>query len=103
ASLRQVASRPGMVAVISDFLATESWPRLLRAVGGRHDVIAIEVLDRRELVLPDVGLVQLLDPESGRRRLVDTRDQGVRAAYAAAAAQQRERIARDVTAAGAQH
>ncbi len=103
ASLRRVASRPGIVVVISDFLAGDGWARLLRALSARHDVIAIEVVDQREMALPDVGLIQLVDPETGRRRLVDTRDQRVRADYAAAAAAQRGRIAWDVTAAGAQH
>jgi uncharacterized protein (DUF58 family) len=103
ASLGRVATRPSMVVVISDFLASDAWPRALRALAARHDVIGVEVVDGRELALPDVGLVQLVDPESGRRRLVDTRDQKVRTDYALAAAAQRARIAAAITSAGAHH
>jgi uncharacterized protein (DUF58 family) len=103
ASLGRLATRPSMVVVISDFLASDAWPRALRALAARHDVIGVEVVDGRELALPDVGLVQLVDPESGRRRLVDTRDQKVRTDYALAAAAQRTRIASAITSAGAHH
>ncbi len=103
AALGRVTTRQGMVVVISDFLATDNWPRLLRALAARHDAIAIEVVDERELALPNVGLVQLVDPETGRRRLVDTRDQKVRVDYALAAHEQRARIAASIRGAGAQH
>jgi uncharacterized protein (DUF58 family) len=102
-SLARLAVRPGMVVVISDFLSDDGWPRALRALAARHDVIGIEVVDGREVVLPDVGLVQLVDPETGRRRLIDTRDQRVRLDYAVAAAEQRARIATSITSAGAHH
>jgi uncharacterized protein (DUF58 family) len=102
-SLGRIATRPAMVVVISDFLADDGWARALRAIATRHDVIAVEVVDGRELSLPDVGLVQLVDPESGRRRLVDTRDQQIRTDYTLAAARQRARIAESITAAGAHH
>jgi len=102
-SLGRIATRPAMVVVISDFLAADSWAHALRAVAARHDVIAVEVVDGRELALPDIGLVQLVDPESGRRRLVDTRDQKIRTDYTLAAAHQRARIAESITGAGAHH
>ena len=57
----------------------------------RHDVIAVEVVDPRELSLPDVGLLQVADAETGRRRYVDTHDRKLRERYAAAAAAQRSR------------
>ena len=102
-SLGRLATRPAMVVVISDFLADDGWAPALRAVAARHDVIAVEVVDGRELALPDIGLVQLVDPESGRRRLVDTRDQKIRTDYTLAAARQRARIAESITGAGAHH
>jgi uncharacterized protein (DUF58 family) len=103
ASVGRVTTCRGMVVVLSDFLAGDGWPSTLRALGARHDLIAVEIVDERELALPDVGLVQVVDPESGRRRLVDTRDQRIRLDYAAAALDQRGRIAADLTAAGAHH
>ncbi|HKA03986.1 MAG TPA: DUF58 domain-containing protein [Acidimicrobiales bacterium] len=102
-SLGRLAVRPAMVVVISDLLASDGWPRAMRALAARHDVIAVEVVDGRELALPDVGFVQLVDPESGRRRVVDTRDQRVRADYAIAAHEQRVRIASEIRSAGAHH
>jgi uncharacterized protein (DUF58 family) len=102
-SLGRLAVRPAMVVVISDFLASDGWARVLRALAARHDVIGVEVVDGRELALPDVGFVQLVDPESGRRRVVDTRDQRVRANYAIAAHDQRARIASAIRSAGGHH
>jgi uncharacterized protein (DUF58 family) len=102
-SLGHLAMRPAMVVVISDFLASDGWERALRALAARHDVIGVEVVDGRELSLPDVGFVQLVDPESGRRRVVDTRDQRVRTDYVLAARDQRVRIASAITSAGAHH
>ena len=68
-----------------------------------HELELWLVVDSRELALPDIGLVQLVDPESGRRRLVDTRDQKIRTDYTLAAARQRARIAESITGAGAHH
>jgi uncharacterized protein (DUF58 family) len=103
AAVRRNAHRRGMVVVVSDFLEPPGWERPLRALAERHDVIAVEVVDPRELELPDVGLLQVLDPETGRRRYVDTRPASVRAAYAREAAAQRAAVARAITGAGADH
>ncbi len=59
--------RRGMIVVVSDFLAPEGWDKPLRALSARHEVLAIEVVDPRELALPDVGVVDLVDPETGQR------------------------------------
>ena len=48
----------------------------------RHDMVAIRVEDPREGELPDVGLVEFMDAESGERRLIDTSSRGVREGYA---------------------
>jgi uncharacterized protein (DUF58 family) len=99
-SVRRTANRRGMVVVASDFDG-DGWERPLRALGAKHDVLAIHVVDPRELALPDVGLVALEDPESGRRRLVDTRDARVRARFDALASAHRDDVARRLAAAGA--
>jgi uncharacterized protein (DUF58 family) len=65
-------------------------------------VLAVEVLDPRELDLPDVGLLTLVDPESGRRREVAT-TRRLRERYAAAAAEQRGAIAAAIRRTGAAH
>jgi uncharacterized protein (DUF58 family) len=96
-------ARRGLAVVISDFLGASSWEMPLRLLGVRHEVIVVEVIDPRELELPDVGLLQLVDPETGRMREVQTSDAGLRARYAAAAAEQRGAIAAALRRAGAAH
>ena len=84
--------RRGLVVVVSDFLSTDGWGRALRGLTARHDVVAIEIVDPRELELPSVGVLALVDPETGRTREVPT-NRRTRERYAAAAADQRRRIA----------
>ena len=102
-SLGRVARCRGMVVVVSDFVGVSEWERPLRALCGRHDVIAVEVLDPRELELPDVGILTLLDPETGRHLEVQTGDRRLRARYSEAAARQRQETVSSVRAAGADH
>jgi uncharacterized protein (DUF58 family) len=96
--------RRGLVAVISDFLAPpEQWARPLRKLAVRHDVLAIEVLDPRELELPDVGVLQLADAETGEVHEIQTSDTRLRQRYSAAAAAQRTAVAAAIRGAGAAH
>jgi uncharacterized protein (DUF58 family) len=95
--------RRGLAVVISDWLDPTSWQMPLRRLGVRHDVLAVEVLDPRELALADVGLLELVDPETGHVFEVQTSDAGLRERFATTAAEQRATIARDIRAAGADH
>lgn len=101
--LRRPPRRRGLVVVISDFLGDSSWQRPLRGLGARHDVLAIEVVDPRELELPDVGLVTMVDPESGQTIEVPTQRRDVRERFAAAAAEQRGEIRAALRRTGAGH
>ncbi|WP_020391962.1 DUF58 domain-containing protein [Kribbella catacumbae] len=94
--------RPGLRVVVSDF-HTEGWEIPLRRLTARHEVIAVEVLDPRELELPEVGLLTLVDPETGRRREVQTSKKRLRERYAAAMAAHREQTTQAIRAAGAAH
>lgn len=90
-ALRRPPRRRGLAVVISDFLGPIDWERSLRAVSHRHDLLAIEVIDPRDLSLPDVGHVVLQDPESGEtREIVTTRR--IRRDFALAAEQQRAAV-----------
>nr|WP_204261480.1 DUF58 domain-containing protein [Blastococcus saxobsidens] len=102
-ALRRPPRRRGLVVVISDFLGDSDWERPLRGLGARHDLLAVEVLDPRELELPDVGLLTVVDPESGQTLEVPTGNAEFRARYAAGAAAQRERVAAAIRRAGAGH
>jgi uncharacterized protein (DUF58 family) len=95
--------RRGLAVVVSDFLDEGRWERALRALAGRHEVLAIEVVDPRELELPDVGVVELEDPETGERLEVQTSSGALRSKFAEAAAAQREEIAGRIRAAGVDH
>ena len=86
-ALNRPPRRRGLAAVISDFLAPpDQWARPLRKLAVRHDVLAIEILDPRELELPDVGVLAVADPETGVVHEMQTSDRRLRERYAAAAA-----------------
>lgn len=95
--------RRGLAVVVSDFLDDTDWERPMRALATRHEVLAVEVVDPRELELPDVGVVDLVDPETGDLLEVATGDAGVRRRFAEAAAAQRDRIARTIRRTSADH
>ncbi len=97
------ARRRGLAVVISDLLEpVEHWAQPLRAVAARHDVMVVEVSDRRERSLPPVGVLHVVDPDTGAhvdlRTTKRTRD---RYAEAAAARLEQNRLA--VRSAGADH
>jgi uncharacterized protein (DUF58 family) len=103
-ALNRPPRRRGQAVVISDFLvAPATWERALRRLGVRHDVLAVEVVDPRELELPDSGVMEFVDPESGAIHEVHTGDPKLRARYAAGAAAQRAAIAATIRGAGAAH
>jgi uncharacterized protein (DUF58 family) len=99
--VRLVARRRGLVVVITDLLDTGPWERELRALAARHDVVVVQVVDPRELDLPDVGLLTLVDPETGRRLEVQTASPALRTRFAAAAAERQAAVQRAVLVAGA--
>ncbi|HEX7322755.1 MAG TPA: DUF58 domain-containing protein [Mycobacterium sp.] len=84
-ALRRPERRRGMAVIISDFLGPISWMRPLRAIAARHEVLGIEVLDPRDVELPDVGDVILQDTETGVTREF-TIDPALRDDFARAAA-----------------
>jgi uncharacterized protein (DUF58 family) len=100
--LRRPPRRRGLAVVVSDFLGEITWERSLRAIGGRHDLLAIEVVDPRDLELPDVGTVVLADPESGRQKEVRTTPV-LRKEFAAAAAEHRDAVAAALRRCGSGH
>jgi uncharacterized protein (DUF58 family) len=80
-ALQRIAHR-ALVIVVSDFITSDAaWEKSLRAVAAKHDVVAAQVLDPRELVLPDAGRVCLEDPETGEQFLVNTSNPAVREEY----------------------
>ncbi|MGB8407365.1 MAG: DUF58 domain-containing protein, partial [Mycobacterium sp.] len=92
-ALRRPERRRGMAVIISDFLGPINWMRELRAIAGRHEVLGIEIIDPRDVELPDVGDVVLQDAESGVTREF-TIDEGLRDDFARAAQAHRDEVAR---------
>ncbi len=73
---------------------TTTFERLLRATARHHDMICVPVSDPAESALPDVGLVELEDSETGELMLVDTSSAKVRGAFAARADADREELSK---------
>jgi uncharacterized protein (DUF58 family) len=99
-ALRRPERRRGMAVIISDFLGPINWMRPMRAIAARHEVLAIEVLDPRDVELPDIGDVVLQDTESGVTREF-TIDAQLRDDFARAAAAHRADVARTIRGCGA--
>jgi uncharacterized protein (DUF58 family) len=102
--------RQGIRVVISDFVEPDgaverpfAWEGALRRLAIRHDVLVVEVVDPRELALPDVGPVVLVDPETGHRCEVWTSSPRIRDQYAELAAAHRTAVAAAIRASGAEH
>ena len=78
--LVHVLHRRSIVMLMSDFM-DDGFEPSLRAVSRRHDTIAVHLTDPVESELPEVGLMEVTDAETGERVLIDTSDPGVRAMY----------------------
>jgi uncharacterized protein (DUF58 family) len=96
--LNHVSKRRCVTFVISDFLDARA--RLaLKIANRRHDVIGVVLDDPRDLALPDVGLIELQDAETGECVLVDTGDSRIRREFeqrAGAARRERDRMLRGI-------
>jgi uncharacterized protein (DUF58 family) len=70
--LNHVSTRKCVAFLISDFMFDDTYDRALKVTARRHDLISIQVGDRRESEWPDVGLINWRDAETGATQLVDT-------------------------------
>jgi len=75
--LNRVVRRRSAVFLVSDFLS-DGYERALRLANQRHDVVALHLVDPRELELPRIGYLELEDLETGEQILVNTRDSKIR-------------------------
>jgi uncharacterized protein (DUF58 family) len=76
----KVSKKRGVLFLVSDFLGS-AYEKPLRILGKRHDIIAVSITDPREVTMPNVGLVELEDAETGEVVLLDTGSRAVRARY----------------------
>lgn len=111
--LARTQPRRGMRIVVSDFLTPgdhttdpdqpPDWERSLRRLSVRNQVLAVEVIDPRELRFPNLGEILIRDPETDFERYVNTADPKARARMDAASAAQRERVRIALRRAGVGH
>jgi uncharacterized protein (DUF58 family) len=80
--LNKMLSHKAIIFLVSDFFG-ENIERPLKLLAQRHDVVAVTVEDPSERELPDIGLVRLVDPETGQSLDVDTSDPKVREQFLA--------------------
>ncbi len=79
--LNKIVTRRSVVFFISDFQAPD-FSRALAVTGRRHDLIAIQIQDERETVLPNIGIITLEDAETGEQIEINTADRALRARFA---------------------
>ncbi len=101
AGAARTATRRGLTVVVSDFLDDGPWERPLRMLTHRHEVVAAVISDPRELSLPDVGVVRMEDPETGRQTWIDTASRRFRETYGRAASERQHGIERRIVRSGA--
>jgi uncharacterized protein (DUF58 family) len=78
--LATVLSRKSSVIILSDFVSAD-FMRPLRILNRKHEVMAVRITDPREHELPDIGFIELEDPETGEQILVNTSDRKLRERY----------------------
>ncbi len=67
--------------LISDFITSDDYQKALTIASNKHDVIAIQIYDKRDAQLPDVGFMRVTDLETGKDRWIDTSSSSTRKTY----------------------
>lgn len=80
--LTRALKRRCIAFMLSDFIDQHSFLQPLSIASHKHDVVAIQVYDKRVAELPDVGLLKVHDAETGQERIIDTSSRAVREAQA---------------------
>lgn len=82
--LTNVITKRSIAFVISDFMSAD-FTDALKIANKKHDLVALQIYDKREQELPDIGFIKLMDAESNTLKWVDTSDKNVRIHFAATA------------------
>lgn len=77
----KIIKRKSIVIIISDFIDSSEYLKPLKIIRKHHDVIALRIVDPREKEIPNVGMIELEDEETGEQILVDTSDEKFRNSY----------------------
>ncbi len=95
-----IVRRRSLIVIVSDFLSSPGWQGLLGQLARRHDVVAIQVVDRREFELPAAGMIYVEDAETGEIIFVDTDDPGFQQRLRAQADERQATLVADLRSAG---
>jgi len=79
--LSSVQKRRTTTFILSDFYVRKDFLQSLQIANRKHDVVAIQVYDKRAKELPDVGLMKMMDAETGHEQYVDTSSRQLRESY----------------------
>jgi len=88
--LSRVIKRRSIVFLVSDFL-TEDYEKSLQVANKKHDIIAINILDPREIELPSIGFIELEDAETGETVIVDTSNPSIRGSFYSQSKEERDK------------
>jgi uncharacterized protein (DUF58 family) len=81
----RVIKRRSLVFLVSDFISQPGWERPLGLLNARHEVVAVRLVDPREVDIPDIGPLIMEDAETGEQIYVDTHDRAFRRRFRQAA------------------
>jgi uncharacterized protein (DUF58 family) len=79
--ISKIIKRKSVLFIVSDFIDESEFLKPLKILRKQHDIIALKITDQREKEIPDVGLIELEDEETGEQILVDTSDDNFRSLY----------------------
>lgn len=93
--MSKVLKKRSIIFIISDFYA-EDFYRPVKVLRNKHDIIALRVVDPREMDIPDVGMIELEDEETGEQLLLDTSDEEFRENYRQLMKEKEEELRRNL-------
>jgi uncharacterized protein (DUF58 family) len=98
----RISHKRSVAFLVSDFIDQDFFSPM-RIIARRHDLIAVSITDPREQELPDAGLIEFADAETGKRLMIDSSSPEVRRAFAASAASRLNDLAGQFAAMGVDH
>ncbi|MCH7673654.1 DUF58 domain-containing protein [candidate division KSB1 bacterium] len=87
--LSRIITRRSVVFLVSDFIS-DDYQKAMQIANKRHDLVAITITDPREIELPNIGLVELEDAETGEIIMLDTADSTIRQTFTRITSNSRE-------------
>lgn len=91
-TLTRLQKRRCTAFILSDFYQQKSFKKELQVCNRKHDVVAVQVYDRRDTDLPDIGMMRVRDAETGHEQYLDTSSRRVRTAYKAAWLERQDKL-----------